>query len=522
MFFARYLFLIIALLCFAVQPSYASKETKANKLYNQVLILKRQGLDEKALELCREIVEKYPGQSVSIKANETIDTLIQEINKKKALDLIKEAGSLERKGNYLEELKVFRKVIEKYPKTPLVADVKLNIQRLEKKIPGILHKEIYKMLELGIPGNNSKIISKCKMLTTEFPNQKEAKDAQKLLPYLEDERFELRSGGTVFDRKLNLLWVRKGSKNPSTTAYNWHDESKLCENLESAGYSDWRMPTIEELKSLLIPQRVRNASGRMLYLNPLFINDTKWRGDSYWSSTQRDNDRGGHWFLTDFNTEKVKAARSNDIFPLAKVFPVRDADSAGMYQGRSTEEWLKDLRSNDPALQIAAIDALGRIYPFPVNSVPDLLAAMAAELRQAAQTATSLNELKAPLVQKGFDFLSETGEPGYSLTQSVIGDASDIETRLIGSYVLHGLANRLQLPISPGKIEELTGILLDALDDSRWLIRFLGAEVILEAMNVDLQNKMLPHLREFLSKEKHPDVLERFKSAVQRLEKEKS
>ena len=520
MFFARYLFLIIALLCFAVQPSYASKETKANKLYNQVLILKRQGLDEKALELCREIVEKYPGQSASIKANETIDTLTLEINEQKAFKLYKEADLLISKDKNLEAVRLARQVIRDYPKTATAVKVEKQILSLESQTAGILHKEIYQMLK-GIV-NINEVISKCKILISEFPNQNEAKDAQKLLPYLEDERFELRSGGTVFDRKLNLLWVRKGSKNPSTTAYNWHDESKLCENLESAGYSDWRMPTIEELKSLLIPQRVRNASGRMLYLNPLFINDTKWRGDSYWSSTQRDNDRGGHWFLTDFNTGKVKAARSNDIFPLAKVFPVRDADSAGMYQGRSTEEWLKDLRSNDPALQIAAIDALGRIYPFPVNSVPDLLAAMAAELRQAAQTATSLNELKAPLVQKGFDFLSETGEPGYSLTQSVIGDASDIETRLIGSYVLHGLANRLQLPISPGKIEELTGILLDALDDSRWLIRFLGAEVILEAMNVDLQNKMLPHLREFLSKEKHPDVLERFKSAVQRLEKEKS
>lgn len=521
MFFARYLFLVIALLCFAAQPSYASKETKANKLYNQVLILKRQGLDEKALELCREIVEKYPGQSVSIKANETIDTLIQEINKKKALDLIKEAGSLERKGNYLEELKVFRKVIEKYPKTPLVADVKLNIQRLEKKIPGILHKEIYKMLELGVPGNNSKIISKCKMLTTEFPNQKEAKDVQKLLPYLEDERFELRSGGTVFDRKLNLLWVRKGSKNPSTTAYNWHDESKLCENLEYAGYSDWRMPTLEELKSIQIPQRVRNASGRMLYLNPLFINDTKWRGDSYWSSTQRDNDRGGHWFLIDFSSGEVKAARSNDIFPLAKVFPVRGVEP-DMYQGVSTEEWLEDLRSNELHRQEAAIEALVKIYPFPMNTVPDILAAMAAELTQLAQTATSLNEVEAPLVTKGVDFLGETGGQGYRLIQSVIGDASDIETRLIGSMVLHGLSNRLELQVSPEKIEELTGILLDALDDSRWLIRFLGVEEILDIMNEDLQNKMLPYLREFLAKEKHPDVLERFKSAVQRLEKEKS
>lgn len=521
MFFARYLLLIIAFFCFTAQPSYASKETEANKLYNQVLIFKRQGLDEKALELCRNIVEKYPGQSASIKANEMIDVLAREIREKKASDLIKEAGSLERKRKYLEELRVFRKVIEKYPDSALVADVKLNIQRLEKMIPGLLHNEIYKMLGLGKSGSMREIISKCKILTTEFPNAREAIDPQKLLPYLENERYELHSGGTVFDRKLNLLWVRNGLKNPNPTAYNWHDEFKLCENLKYADYSDWRMPTLGELKSLLISERVRNASGRALYLYPLFINDTTYHGDSYWSVTKRDSERGGHWYMIDFSTGKVSATRSNDTLS-GKVFPVRDADPPGTYQCRTTEEWLEDLRGNDYDRQAAAVDALGRIDPFPVKAVPILITAMAAELKQTAETATSYNEMKIPLIKKGVNFLNEIGEQSYALIQSVIDNATDIETRLIGSYSQIQLVRRLQLSIPSGEVEKLSGIILDSLNDSRWVIRFLGSLTICDSQNEEMQNKILPQLQELLAREKDPNTIREFKSVIQILEKKES
>jgi molybdopterin-guanine dinucleotide biosynthesis protein len=72
--------------------------------------------------------------------------------------------------------------------------------------------------------------------------------------------------GTITDRATGLIWQKSGSLSST-------DNRKANEYLDElnkqrfAGYSDWRMPTIEELASLLTRNR---ANG--VYLDPVFSN----------------------------------------------------------------------------------------------------------------------------------------------------------------------------------------------------------------------------------------------------------
>ena len=53
--------------------------------------------------------------------------------------------------------------------------------------------------------------------------------------------------GTVTDLNTGLMW----QKTPDFTKMSWYEAKEYAENLELAGYEDWRMPTIKELYSLI-------------------------------------------------------------------------------------------------------------------------------------------------------------------------------------------------------------------------------------------------------------------------------
>jgi hypothetical protein len=62
------------------------------------------------------------------------------------------------------------------------------------------------------------------------------------------ERFIDNDDGTVTDTLTNLMWAKDDNMGDIT----WHDAGFYCKNPPVIGfkYSDWRMPTIEELKTL--------------------------------------------------------------------------------------------------------------------------------------------------------------------------------------------------------------------------------------------------------------------------------
>jgi serine/threonine protein kinase len=90
--------------------------------------------------------------------------------------------------------------------------------------------------------------------------------------------FEVNGDGTVTDRATGLTWERAGSDFPLT----WHEARDYVETLNQkrfAGQDGWRLPTIDELMSLLTD--VPRAGD--LCIEPVFDQNERW----LWSSDRR-------------------------------------------------------------------------------------------------------------------------------------------------------------------------------------------------------------------------------------------
>ena len=116
----------------------------------------------------------------------------------------------------------------------------------------------------------------------DFPNEYESKT--------------LNGDKVVIDHASGLMWQQGGSPDymPWSEAQAYVDE--LNRN-RFAGFSDWRLPTIEELASLLEPTE-QNGD---LYIDPKFDAHQRW----CWSSDKRSS--GSAWYVV-FNRGLVPAA----------------------------------------------------------------------------------------------------------------------------------------------------------------------------------------------------------------------
>ena len=95
------------------------------------------------------------------------------------------------------------------------------------------------------------------------------------------EKKTIKGGNVVIDHATGLMWLQSGSKE----YMQWNAAMEWVRNLnalEYAGYSDWRLPTIEEAASLLEPVK-KNA----LYIDPVFDKEQWgiWSGDKRGGST---------------------------------------------------------------------------------------------------------------------------------------------------------------------------------------------------------------------------------------------
>lgn len=90
-----------------------------------------------------------------------------------------------------------------------------------------------------------------------------------------DNDFVDNGDGTVTDRATGLMWQKDGSPKPLTLKRSTYYISSLNDK-RFMGYSDWRMPTVEELASL-----IRGNEKKGLHINPLFTTKRKpcWSSD---------------------------------------------------------------------------------------------------------------------------------------------------------------------------------------------------------------------------------------------------
>ena len=84
----------------------------------------------------------------------------------------------------------------------------------------------------------------------------------------------------VIDHATGLMWHKNGSDNSMklNVAKQWVRD---LNSRGHAGYSDWRLPTVEEVASLLEPSEKDGG----LYIDPIFGNKPEWiwTGDEYGS-----------------------------------------------------------------------------------------------------------------------------------------------------------------------------------------------------------------------------------------------
>lgn len=95
----------------------------------------------------------------------------------------------------------------------------------------------------------------------------------------------------VLDKETGLIWARNANL---LGPQNWLDANTLCRELELANRIGWRLPSVEELSSLVDPRQ-----------NPLalppghpFLNVQHGSGvPAYWTASNAENPAGAAWFV---------------------------------------------------------------------------------------------------------------------------------------------------------------------------------------------------------------------------------
>ena len=114
------------------------------------------------------------------------------------------------------------------------------------------------------------------------PLLKECKKVNEVaLPPLPSPEFIDNGDETITDKVNKLRWIKKGTE----TRLSLKDALAFASSENFAGSSEWRLPTLPELRTLLYPEKIINASGKRAWINPVFDNS---RAHYYWTSTKCD------------------------------------------------------------------------------------------------------------------------------------------------------------------------------------------------------------------------------------------
>ena len=117
-------------------------------------------------------------------------------------------------------------------------------------------------------------------------------------------RFKLVLGETaVLDKETGLVW----EKSPDTTLRIWSDAVYYAYNKNVGGRGGWRLPTVEELRSLVDPTQSNPA----LPSGHPFINV---QSDYYWSSTTSVSTTSSAWDVSFGNGGVDFGVKSNDYY----------------------------------------------------------------------------------------------------------------------------------------------------------------------------------------------------------------
>ena len=125
-------------------------------------------------------------------------------------------------------------------------------------------------------------------------NYEEQKKDKKMPRYMDNE------DGTISDIKSCLMWQEADDG----ILRNFKDAKKYAENLTLAGYNDWRVPTIEELSTIVDFKRCDPA------ISPAF----DCQSGKYWSSSSYADDSSYAWYVGFYSGGTGWACKTNSLF----------------------------------------------------------------------------------------------------------------------------------------------------------------------------------------------------------------
>jgi len=140
--------------------------------------------------------------------------------------------------------------------------------------------------------------------------------------------------GTVTNTDTGLMWQQYGTIETTT----WQEALAYCENLDLAGYDDWRLPNVTELQSLVDYERYSPT------INTTYFPNTQ--SSYYWSSTTIANDTSYAWnvdFLDGYvgnygksDGHYVRAVRSGQCGPFDSSTTTTIASTTTTISGSTT------------------------------------------------------------------------------------------------------------------------------------------------------------------------------------------
>ena len=144
-----------------------------------------------------------------------------------------------------------------------------------------MNKKILLLICLAVPIFAQQIVVK---RTLQLPHEllKQEKEKQRQERKNRFQRDD--SKEVVIDKKLHLIW--HDDSRAKSVKKKWKDAKAYCKDLTFAGYSDWHLPTIDELESITDTSRYNPAIKRV------FKNVVS---SDYFSSSLYASDSEGAW-----------------------------------------------------------------------------------------------------------------------------------------------------------------------------------------------------------------------------------
>ena len=128
-----------------------------------------------------------------------------------------------------------------------------------------------------------------------------------------DARFTAYDDGIVLDTRTNLMWAAKDNGNDISRT----NAKSYCENYRGGGYTDWRMPTQDELPGLYDSSKSNKATQRdyNVHLTELI----QLSGCCPWASDMRHADTANFDFINGFRYWTHENAGDTRALPVRSV-----------------------------------------------------------------------------------------------------------------------------------------------------------------------------------------------------------